>query len=182
MQWDSSPNAGFSPADAKVKPWMRVHDDYRDWNVAKQKDDPDSVFSFWKRMLAFRKKWLSCVRHPSLPLAQWHARTNTLSQTYGTYTPLSPAHEEVYAYTKTYAGEHLLVVLNFSSDTVTYTLPDDVNGVIADKVIDSIGNYSDRTATNAFESGRRVELRAYEGIVVVKTLQKWRACCPCYMS
>lgn len=59
MQWDDSPHAGFTQGDSE--PWMRVHDDYTEWNVAAQKDDPKSVLSFWKQMLAFRKKHLGCV-------------------------------------------------------------------------------------------------------------------------
>lgn len=64
MQWDDTPHAGFSRSrdgSETTKPWMRVHDDYREWNVAKQKDDSDSVLSFWKAMIAFRKANLSCV-------------------------------------------------------------------------------------------------------------------------
>jgi len=62
MQWDDSRDAGFSLGNKDAaEPWMRVHDDYRDWNVAKQRPDGDSVLSFWKRMLAFRKKHISCV-------------------------------------------------------------------------------------------------------------------------
>jgi len=59
MQWDDTPHAGFTSAGSK--PWMRVHDDHTEWNVAAQKDDPESVFSFWKDMLVFRKKHLGCV-------------------------------------------------------------------------------------------------------------------------
>ena len=62
MQWDDSLNAGFSSGikDA-AKPWMRVNDDYKDWNVAEQRPNSTSVFSFWKEMLAFRKRHLSSV-------------------------------------------------------------------------------------------------------------------------
>ncbi|KAF5565578.1 alpha-glucosidase [Fusarium napiforme] len=55
FQWDDSPNAGF--ADASAKPWMRVHDDYRDINVAKQVKDPNSILSFYKAMLRLRKEY-----------------------------------------------------------------------------------------------------------------------------
>jgi oligo-1,6-glucosidase len=61
MQWSSSPNAGFSLKEGGEKPWMRVHDDYVAWNVEKQKGDPNSVLSFWKKMLMFRKRYLSSV-------------------------------------------------------------------------------------------------------------------------
>jgi alpha-glucosidase len=55
FQWDASPNAGF--AGASAKPWMRVHDDYRDINVAKQVKDPNSILSFYKAMLRLRKQY-----------------------------------------------------------------------------------------------------------------------------
>lgn len=63
MQWDASANAGFclSELEAGSEPWMRVHDDHKEWNVAKQVDKEDSVLSFWKRMIKFRKEHLSCV-------------------------------------------------------------------------------------------------------------------------
>ncbi len=62
MQWDNSHDAGFSLGNKDAeKPWMRLHDDYKEWNVATQREDEGSVLSFWKRMLVFRKKHLSCV-------------------------------------------------------------------------------------------------------------------------
>lgn len=54
MQWDASPNAGFTTKDAT--PWMTINNDYLQWNVASQIDDPDSILSFWKRILALRKQ------------------------------------------------------------------------------------------------------------------------------
>lgn len=61
VQWDATPNAGFSLKPGSSTPWMRVHDDYKEWNVAKQEKDEKSVLSFWKAMIAFRKSHLSCV-------------------------------------------------------------------------------------------------------------------------
>jgi oligo-1,6-glucosidase len=51
VQWDSSLNAGFTTGN----PWMRVNDDYREWNAARQIKDENSVHAFYKRALAFRK-------------------------------------------------------------------------------------------------------------------------------
>ena len=42
---------------------MRVNDDYREWNVARQTNDEDSVHAFYKRGLAFRKQHDVLVRH-----------------------------------------------------------------------------------------------------------------------
>lgn len=55
FQWNDGPNAGFTASGAKS--WMRVHDDYGEINAAKQKDDPGSVLSFYKRVLRLRKEY-----------------------------------------------------------------------------------------------------------------------------
>lgn len=64
MHWSGGKHAGFSDADST---WMRVNEDYREWNVVKQQDDRSSVLEFWKKMLAFRKKHLACVSYKDLP-------------------------------------------------------------------------------------------------------------------
>jgi oligo-1,6-glucosidase len=55
MQWSAEPNAGFSSPEAR--PWMTVNKDHIDWNVLAQLNEKDSIFSFWKSMLAFRKRY-----------------------------------------------------------------------------------------------------------------------------
>ncbi|KAI1487628.1 glycoside hydrolase family 13 protein [Biscogniauxia mediterranea] len=56
FQWDASaPHAGFSSPSAKRKPWMRVHDNYREVNAEGQAGDPGSVLSFYKTVLRVRK-------------------------------------------------------------------------------------------------------------------------------
>lgn len=40
---------------------MRVHDDYKTWNVKSGMGDPDSVWSFWKKMLEFRKAYPAII-------------------------------------------------------------------------------------------------------------------------
>ena len=57
VQWDDAPNAGFS----KGKPWMRVHDDYREWNIARQRKDSTSPWKFWQKMLSLRKEYPALV-------------------------------------------------------------------------------------------------------------------------
>jgi alpha-glucosidase len=36
-------------------PWMRVNDDYPEWNAEQQIGDEGSVHAFWKRALKVRK-------------------------------------------------------------------------------------------------------------------------------
>ena len=51
MQWSDSPNAGFSKAD----PWLPVNPDYKLINVSEQAERQDSVYSFYKQLIALRK-------------------------------------------------------------------------------------------------------------------------------
>lgn len=53
MQWDSTSNAGFTSSSAS--PWKNVNSDYKQWNVARQLDDPHSVLSYWKIVMTMRK-------------------------------------------------------------------------------------------------------------------------------
>ena len=59
-QWDSSKNAGFTTGDT---PWMRVHDDYKEWNVKSQREKPNSLMNFYTRLFQLRKDYLALVSH-----------------------------------------------------------------------------------------------------------------------
>ncbi|TPX07349.1 uncharacterized protein E0L32_002181 [Thyridium curvatum] len=96
MQWNSNKNAGFTEGG---KPWMRVNDDYKEWNVEKQVGDKNSVLEYWREVLALRKSESEVF-------------------TYGHYEELDVARtgENVFAYTMTSFDEQkkALVLLNFS--------------------------------------------------------------------
>ena len=102
MQWDDRPNAGFTSPDAQ--PWMTVNKDYKQWNVASQLEDPHSVLSYWKKVLALRKQYVDLL-------------------VYGTYTPLSEERtgEMVLGYVRQSHGsdETAVVLLNFSEQEQT---------------------------------------------------------------
>ncbi|KAI9897888.1 hypothetical protein N3K66_007744 [Trichothecium roseum] len=98
FQWDDSPYAGFTSAEAT--PWMRVHDDYPSINVARQRDDPHSVLSFYKDVLKLRKAHRDVF-------------------VYGTFRLLDPEDEEVFSYVKedpAGTGKKAVVVLNMSRE------------------------------------------------------------------
>ena len=52
MQWNSDSHAGFSEAN----PWITVPEDAVIVTVENQIDDPDSMLSFYKRLLKLRKE------------------------------------------------------------------------------------------------------------------------------
>jgi alpha-glucosidase len=103
MQWDDSPNAGFS----RGLPWLPVGQDYRSRNVARQARDPDSILCHAQALISLRK------RHPALR--------------HGAFV-LLPSKRGVLSYLRKTDEETILVLLNFSGKT--RNLPDSrvVNG------------------------------------------------------
>ena len=106
LQWDDTPHAGFSTAE-KATPWIKINDDYREWNIHRQEQDPRSVLSFWKDLLRLRKEHTGLV--------------------YGVFRMVDPANEYVYAYTRTDEeqgeGVEYLVVCSFSGEAVDWKCP-----------------------------------------------------------
>jgi len=104
IQWDDGANAGFTTAT----PWLKINPNYPDVNVAQKEQDPDSELHYFRRMLQLRKQNLTLV--------------------YGTYQLLFPDHEQAYVYTRKLDNETILVMLNFSDQPVTLTLPAELQG------------------------------------------------------
>lgn len=128
MQWDAKENAGFS----KVKPWFALNPNYTEINVAGELEDPESVFYYYQKLIA--------LRHDSELIR------------YGTYEEIDPQDAEVFAYRRHYEGQTLLVLSNFTDQTVTR----DYDQANATERL--IGNYEDDQGTT---------LRPYESKVYV---------------
>ncbi|KAL7008135.1 hypothetical protein EMMF5_002317 [Cystobasidiomycetes sp. EMM_F5] len=104
MQWSTATNAGFSDSpNTAAKPWMRVNPDYVKYNVETERSDPNSVLSYWKKAIQFRKANLAC--------------------TYGIFRQLEPENEQLFIYTKSHASQTLLVVLNFTKQEQSWQIP-----------------------------------------------------------
>ena len=54
MQWDASPNAGFCPP--QVRAWLPLAPDAAAVNVAGQAEDPHSVLTLTRRLIALRRE------------------------------------------------------------------------------------------------------------------------------
>jgi glycosidase len=61
MQWDKSKNAGFSTA---TKDWLPVPLSAEQYNLETERNDPDSIFTFYKRLIAMRRN-LTALRDGS---------------------------------------------------------------------------------------------------------------------
>ncbi len=96
MQWDASPNAGFSAA----KPWIPVHPDYPRRNVAAQQADPNSLYHFYRRLL--RLRW----EYPVLRQ--------------GMFQPLTFEPQRLLAYLRQTSEQTVMVALNFGRRPVRF--------------------------------------------------------------
>ena len=121
MQWDSSPQAGFTTS---THPWLAVNPNYEQINAAQEESDPASVLNYVRALVALR--------------------AHTLAFVYGDFEDLDPQHPHVFAYTRTLGDEKYLVVENFRSTSVTYTLP---NNLTAGKLLLSDIPTSDQANT-----------------------------------
>jgi len=53
MQWDDSPNAGFTGPN--VKPWLPIPPSYKTVNVKTETGNPNSLLNWYKQLIAFRR-------------------------------------------------------------------------------------------------------------------------------
>ncbi|MCQ2442240.1 MAG: alpha-glucosidase [Oscillospiraceae bacterium] len=123
MQWDDSPNGGFTTGT----PWIMVNPNYREINAKKQLLEPDSVFHYYQKLIWLRRK------------SNW-----SVMIVYGSYDLLSPEDENIFAYIRTLGDKRLLVVCNLSPETQSYTVPASVSWSASEQLIGTKG----RTALN----------------------------------
>jgi alpha-glucosidase len=94
MQWDASPNAGFTSADAT--PWLPLAPDAGEINVAGQSEDPDSLLSLTRRLIRLRRE------HPVLHV--------------GDFEPFGPSPDGTFAFRRIGPQGLLNVVLNLTGE------------------------------------------------------------------
>jgi oligo-1,6-glucosidase len=94
MQWDKTANAGFTTG----APWLVVNPNYVEINAEAQVQDPASVFSCYKKLIALRKQYPIIV--------------------HGDYELLLPDDERLFVYHRRFEGRSLLVFCNFSGETL----------------------------------------------------------------
>ena len=104
VQWDDSPHAGFTTGT----PWIAVNPNYTEINAKAETANPDSVFHYYKKLIALRKAYPVVV--------------------YGKYEMMMEDSEELYVYTRAFEKESLLVVCSFCDHDTNFTLPAEFAG------------------------------------------------------
>ncbi|WP_028975717.1 glycoside hydrolase family 13 protein [Sporolactobacillus terrae] len=135
MQWDDSEQAGFTSGT----PWIAVNPNYPSINVKQALEDKQSIFYYYKKLIALRKKYEIVV--------------------YGDYALILPEHPHVFAYQRTLNGQTLLVLCNFYENKETVTLPE-FSKYSTEQLL--ISNYPDAGASGLTET---LELKPYEAKV-----------------
>ncbi len=90
MQWDASPNGGFTGG----APWIMVNPNVQEINVAAALRDPDSVLHYYRALLALRRE-RDVLRH-------------------GDFSLLLHEHPQVFAYARTFEGQQIRIYCNFT--------------------------------------------------------------------
>lgn len=129
MQWSADENAGFTTGT----PWIPVPDHYKEINVENVMQQSDSIFEHHQNLISLRKKY-DIITH-------------------GDYTLLFEEHQEIFAYTREWQDEVLLVVSNFYDNDVTVQFDFDEGDILLSNYRDSSNNLSD------------LSLRPYESVV-----------------
>jgi glycosidase len=101
MQWESGVAAGFSPAPERDL-WLPLGDDFATINVAVESDDPASMLTLTRNLLALRK------RIPALRA--------------GTYRGLDGLPDDVYGYERRSGSNRIRVLLSFSDEARMVTV------------------------------------------------------------
>jgi oligo-1,6-glucosidase len=115
MQWSTEKNAGFTTAE----PWIKVNPNYPLINVADNLADPDSIFNFYKKLIAFRKG-NEIIKH-------------------GTFKLNLEKSEDIFCYERWWHGEKLYVICNFKNKEIPFKLPLDCAYTSAELVLHNYG-------------------------------------------
>jgi oligo-1,6-glucosidase len=137
MQWSAGPNAGFTAG----KPWLGVNGNHTLINYESQKDDPDSVLSFYKMMIKLRGE-KECLRS-------------------GAFIPVY-ADSRLMVYRRERGGEVYTVLLNFSGKETK--LPRPVQQVLSAENTGATTNQALISSTGRTAIGEK--LLPWEGVMV----------------
>ena len=132
IQWNDEVNGGFSIQ----APWLKVNPNYKNINVERQEEDPNSILNFYRELLKVRKQHDVFV--------------------YGDFEELEFDNPEVYAYRKKYKGDEILVVLNFGSSSKEFSVHQDLENA---EVI--VNNYKELN-----KNKEMIHLLPYQGVII----------------
>jgi oligo-1,6-glucosidase len=125
FSWSTAKYNGFSPPDAKEKPWMRPLEDAKVCNAEQQQGDENSVLSFWKRILKVREGHNDLLVH-------------------GQYDDLDVENTEFFVFSKTWEGKKAVCICNFTDQKKALEFPEAVKGEKMELLVSSVDGCEER--------------------------------------
>lgn len=98
MQWDDSPQAGFTSA----VPWIPVNSNHKTINAEKVLNESDSIYFFYQKLISLRRNHEVISR--------------------GDYCPVLEQYDGVFGYKRILGEQELMVLANFTNTEQTVTL------------------------------------------------------------
>lgn len=105
MPWNSGKNGGFTEGT----PWLPVNPNHKEINVEKEREDKNSLLSFYKKMIALKRG-----EEYSEVLAS------------GKITPFLREQKGIFAYTRSNSTQSLRVICNNQNEDCKIELPGEV--------------------------------------------------------
>ena len=137
VQWSDEENAGFSTH----KPWIMVNPNYKTINLKAQQQDENSVYHFYKKMIALYKD------------ASYHD-----TFTYGRCIPFAREQKNLIAYKRQGENRNLLILANFQKEPQKVTLPGNITKVLLNNRKGDL-KIPDKDSTE-------LELQGYQAVVL----------------
>ncbi len=109
FQWSAAEHAGFT----RGTPWLRVNPNYTEINLENEKDDPDSVYNYYRRLTRLRK-------------SEKYSDTFV----YGSLIPYLADMHNVMSYFRKGNDQTLLIMANYQSGPQRLPLPGKVINVL----------------------------------------------------
>jgi oligo-1,6-glucosidase len=135
VQWNKEENAGFTSGT----PWIAVNPNYKEINAESQLSNKNSVFHYYKKLIALRKQYEIIV--------------------YGDYKLFMEDSKEIFAYERNFENQTLYILNNFTNKNVKAFIPEKMKEKEANYLIT---NYND---CNIKETEI---LRPYEAVVIMR--------------
>lgn len=133
FQWDDGVNAGFSQGN----PWLKVNPNYKELNLKLQMEEEDSVFHYYKKLIALRKG---------------EAHKETL--VYGNFEPVYMELKRVMAYYRVGEDEKILIIGNFKPQPQEIMLEEEGYEVL-------LNNEKELAS-----EGRKLMLNGYQAVIL----------------
>jgi len=99
MQWNSDPNAGFSP-NKDVKTWLKIPTNHKSINVEQERNKPDSLLHFYKKLIRIRQK------SPALYEGELY------------FKEISGLQDKCLSYKRVASKQKCIIYLNFTDNTI----------------------------------------------------------------